>query len=505
VEDWVPAAPSARRHRLRRIAAVAAIGGSVSLVALLPAASAAPPPNDSFASAQVIAGESGSVTGSNVEATKEPAEPDHADDSGGKSVWYRWTAPASGNFVFDTCGSGFDTLLAVYTGTAVSALAAIASNDDACAEQSLVVFAATAGLVYSVAVDGYEDATAASGAFTLRWRLLLPPANDDFGAAQPLTGASGTVEGSNLGAGPEPGERRHAGSVGASVWFSWTPPITGTATIETCESSYDTTLAVYTGTAVAALTPVASNDDACRLGSRVRFLARAGTAYRIAVDGTDEAPRGLIRLSWSVVERASNDDFARPRRIAGVRGSVRGSNEGALAESREPTHAGYRASASVWYRWRAPRTMGITFETCDRSFDTVLAVYRGRAMRGAIRVDADDDSCPSSDGSKVDFLATRGVDYMIAVDGVLGATGTFVLRWRPAGPSASPCRVPDVRGMTVPRAKRTLEAADCRIGRVVQSTSALVPRGRVISQFPAPGRRLRFLGRVNLEVSRGRA
>jgi hypothetical protein len=44
-------------------------------------------------------------------------------------------------------------------------------------------------------------------------------------------------------------------------------------------------LAVYTGTKVRALTEVASNDDSCGLQSEVTFTARAGTTYRIAIDG----------------------------------------------------------------------------------------------------------------------------------------------------------------------------------------------------------------------------
>ena len=42
-----------------------------------------------------------------------------AGREGGASVWWTWTAPASGRAVVTTRGSSFDTLLGVYTGTAV--------------------------------------------------------------------------------------------------------------------------------------------------------------------------------------------------------------------------------------------------------------------------------------------------------------------------------------------------------------------------------------------------
>jgi len=55
-----------------------------------------PPPNDDFATATVLSGTSGATHGYTIEASKEPSERAHAGDVGGHSVWYHWTAPASG-------------------------------------------------------------------------------------------------------------------------------------------------------------------------------------------------------------------------------------------------------------------------------------------------------------------------------------------------------------------------------------------------------------------------
>jgi pre-peptidase len=88
---------------------------------------------------------------------------------GPHSFWFRWTAPATGAIAFDTAGSAFDTVLAVYRGTSVSALTAVAWNNDASASTrtSRVKFNASAGSTYVIAVDG---ASAAAGAVTLNWR-----------------------------------------------------------------------------------------------------------------------------------------------------------------------------------------------------------------------------------------------------------------------------------------------------------------------------------------------
>ena len=97
------------------------------------------PSNDLFANAQLIALSSGNVTGTNITASVENGEPEHASQAGGHSVWYRWQAPASGSAIFGTSATSnscipqefnLDTLLAVYTGSAVNTLTLVAANDD---------------------------------------------------------------------------------------------------------------------------------------------------------------------------------------------------------------------------------------------------------------------------------------------------------------------------------------------------------------------------------------
>src|SRR2546423_15281609 len=83
------------------------------------------------------------------------------------------------------------------------------------------------------------------------------PANNNFANAIPLSGLSVTTSGSNVGATRESGEPNNAGvSGGASVWWTWTAPDSGLITVDTFGSSFDTTLGVYTGNAVNALTTI---------------------------------------------------------------------------------------------------------------------------------------------------------------------------------------------------------------------------------------------------------
>ena len=128
--------------------------------------------------------------------------------------------------------------------------------------------------------------------------------NNHFGGAELISGASGTVAGSNPNTSGETGEQSNfAGSTPIqSVWFAWTAPSTGIATFDTCTSGFDSTLAAYTGSAVSSLTKIVGNDDGCSggsKGSRVSFGAASGTNYLISVDGFD-VETGTFTLQWSL-------------------------------------------------------------------------------------------------------------------------------------------------------------------------------------------------------------
>ena len=277
------------------------------------------PANDAFASAVATSTATWTLTGNNTDGTSETGEPAHAGSAAAKSVWWTFTAPISGTCTVRTLGSTFDTVLAVYTGTSVGALRAVVSNDNSSSTvlDSTVSFAAVGGTIYQIAVDGKSGT---SGAIQLSASLLagVAPANDNFAAATVLTGTTFSVSGSNIGATLQTGEPKHAGVRGGkSVWWSWTAPSTGTFTLATTGSSFDTTLAIYTGSAVNSLAVLKSNDDQSRRlrTSKVVVSVVSGTTYRIAVDGY-RAAAGAITLSGSLVAKVV---LAAPTKVAAIR------------------------------------------------------------------------------------------------------------------------------------------------------------------------------------------
>ena len=253
----------------------------------------AAPANDDFSAAASISGLAGSVAGTNVEATREIGEPYHAGTGGDGSVWYRWTAPADAVMEFNTFGSDFDTVLAVYTGSQLSGLTEIASNDEASGSQSMVTVPVISGTVYQIAVDGYESFS--RGVISLNWDVVPPPpANDMFSAAEPLgTAATVSVSGTLRSATSEAA----AGEPDLSfydffendrtVWYSWTAPVGATwARVRISGTNLRNQLAVYTGGSLESLTRLRLNERSIREANRSTFPVIPGTTYqlRLAVD-----------------------------------------------------------------------------------------------------------------------------------------------------------------------------------------------------------------------------
>ncbi len=343
-----------------------------------------PPANDPFAAAQVLTGVSGAVSGSNVGATKEAGEPDHAGDTGGRTVWYRWTAPSAGAWNFHTSGSKIDTALAVYTGSTLTNLAVVAQNDDATAgtATSSVTFSAAAGAAYNIVISGFRDA---AGDITLTWTsaTALPVVRSFFPPAGPI-GSSVVIDGANLG---------------------------GTTSVK------------FSGVSASSFT----------LDSPIRIVAQVPPGATTGlIQVSTQAGAGSSTNTFIVTPPLVNDDFANGQAISGHSGSVSSDNTGAGAELGEPDHAKVPARKSVWYRWTAPDDGTWTFDTLGSSIDTVLALYTGGALTNLLAIGSNDDA-DGSGGSSVSIKAEKGKLYHVAIDGFAGVFGDLVLAWRFTG------------------------------------------------------------------------
>lgn len=375
--------------------------------------------NDSFAGATALNGDTASVTSHNFGATKESGEPSHAGNSGGRSVWFNWTPATSGTFRISTIGSNMrifnvgatykemDTLLGVYTGSAVNALTAVASNNDygypmrgnydRSGINSVLFVDATAGTTYRIAVDGYNGTDMTGGDWGQIRLDIAPqsrPAGDNFAGAEVVTSDRmpflRTTDLNNVGATTEAGEPTHAGNASRSkntLWFRFTAPETRTYFASTAGNLYDdyrarnTVVAVYTGSAVGSLTQIAANADGLGIGHSIAsFNATAGTTYNIAI-GSEYAGG----MSFMLVPAPTNNDFANATQVWGSKFTAVGYNVGANAESGEVdpyafTYFNPREGTrrSVWWKWTAPATGTYSVDTYNSDLWVQLSIHTDR-------------------------------------------------------------------------------------------------------------------------------
>jgi len=129
----------------------------VAALSGVPCTPTQPPANDNCVNATVVSAPS-STPGTTIAATGSDA----ACLGVAPDVFYSLTAPVSGSYNFDTCGSAYDTSLAVYTDCTFATQ--LACNDDFCGLQSGFTLSLTSGTTYIIRVGGFA---AQSGTFIL--------------------------------------------------------------------------------------------------------------------------------------------------------------------------------------------------------------------------------------------------------------------------------------------------------------------------------------------------
>lgn len=285
----------------------------------------------------------------------------------------------------------------------------------------------------------------------------VPPGNDNFANAWPITLPFYETNATNLGATREAGEPDNGapvpdGSGGtfdpggegrASVWWKVTVPGDGTLTLTALSTNMTPMMAAYQGTSLSHLTPVANSTVVYGPGgysgynyvaSRFRFNVISNTTYFIAVDGFSQSS-GNFDFQSQFYPAPTNEYFAARTILPPDFTSVYGYNAGARLEAHEPAHSGPGAANSVWWTWTAPRTGPVALTTGGSGFNTILDVYTNSSLTILGLVAGNDDEYvfyaypdtgtgPASDPiSRVTFNAVAGTTYQICVSGANGDAG----------------------------------------------------------------------------------
>ncbi len=383
---------------------------------LLPVAVAAAPANDNLAARIVLSGSPVSTTGTSVASTKESGEPFHGpDDDTGNSVWWSWTAPASGLYTVSTAGSNYDTLLAVYTGTVFGNLPLVVRNDDRDGfdTTSYVSFQATAGVTYQIAVDG---------AFALVGQISLaidgpffPPANDHFADRTILASGPQTVAVTTSLATRQLGEPFHGNlsTGGSSVWWSWTAPVTGRVTFNSSGGTFLATLALYTGTALDSLTAVPVQRQNIGVTCEILASVTAGVTYAIAADN-DFGFSGPFNLTvGEVIPVPANDNFE--GRLAVLTGQIQsGTTVNASSEVGETVEPFFSQGNTVWWTWTAPSSGRWRVDASGSEIQPYVGLYTGSNVSSLVQV-ARTTWLNSSLPNILVFNASAGEVFQIAI------------------------------------------------------------------------------------------
>jgi len=362
-------------------------------------------------------------SGSNIGATSQLGEPRHAGKVGGRSIWYKWVAAADGIATFETTGSSFDTLLAVYTGTDIAALTPIAADeDDGGFFNSRVRFNAAAGVEYQIAVDGYAGG---QGTYTICWKLefapvplpviVTQPASQTVRETQPATF---TVFATNT-------------ALGMSMRFQWFfngAPLEG----ETNSSLYfasvlpqhvgyyrvgvsNASVGILSDTAILEIGPVPGVQSVDKLPD---LFAPPPTP---AVSPVPGAP-GLAAAVGTGVQISVS---------AGSTDSQIINNTGSATSPTEPLPCRVLGGASRWL-WLVPtETATLRIDTIGSTIDTVLGIFVGSDPASIVPLanGCNDNGAPDGIRSLVQFSAQAGVGYYVQADGKSGTNGIIRINW----------------------------------------------------------------------------
>jgi PKD domain len=269
------------------------LGAVVAAVSWTGTAAAAPI-NDNFAQATPITALPFSDTADLSYATTEPGEPQNCYFSS-QTAWYSYTTPTEKVVEVDpTGGTAFYPEVNVYraNGSDISSLSFVR-----CANfGQKATFTAQAGATYYFQTEslfGYF------GTVQLRVREILPPPNDDFANATPVTSVPYSDSQSAVAATKESGEPNPSCAPSPpsnSWWYAFTPTNTDSYQVSLGSGTWSTE-AVYTGTSLTDLTQIACRSQG---GASTAFRGIAGTTYYIQVSDVYGGQYGLITLNLAV-------------------------------------------------------------------------------------------------------------------------------------------------------------------------------------------------------------
>jgi hypothetical protein len=372
------------------------------------------PVNNSYLTPSVIY--SATLSATTLGATPDGTAPCGISNAS-PDVWHRYTVPYTGSLTMDTCGSDFDTVLSFHS---LGLGTVIACNDDAaipgpgCSTlTSALSMAVNQGDQFLVRVSGYQGA---AGHYTLNTKVV--PFNNACAAPTPVF--SGTYYGNTAGATVD-GSASCGTSFGTpDIWYRFRSDCSGTLSLDTAGSSYDTVVSVRTGCAGA---EVGCNDDVQigTLWSSLSVTVQPGVDYLIRVSGFNGATGNVVLHVYP--PPLPQDDCAGAALI-GLGDHLFATRCATTGSLPLPPWCEDAAGAvpfyDVWYRYIAAAPGVLEVGLCNTSFNAALAVYGScpTSPYQAVICGARENSCDQPPLASINTLP--GDEYLFRIGGYYG-------------------------------------------------------------------------------------
>ena len=392
------------------------------------------PPNDYFADAITLTGASGSVPGYNLGATIEPGE---VYGTLASTIWYRWTAPADGDWEFQIEDAQVVHLL-VFVGDTIDDL-------------RLVSGISAPGEPVSVATvqdETYHIMVASPNAFSggwkfddLSWELQTEARSGwdwfDLGL-QLVSTESGSVSLAHEGSlGVEPDEPETTGI--QTGWLKWIAPEDGRYTWYWDNPEFQ--LRSFSGNSVGELNVTELGANLVVVSGGREFVLDAVTTdeYVISVGRAKDNNQAYTysessthtELRWG--KTPTNNWISGAISLSGSEGNVLGLNQFATTGSSFRTHLGY---SSLWYSYEAEESGWFKFWIEGASSTSILSAFHpSESNLNPERIMVSRTTRIPGEGVEVTVYIERGSTVLLRVGSTRAhSSSEFKLHWSATDP-----------------------------------------------------------------------
>lgn len=392
---------------------------------------------DLFARRGVIDSDSGVGSFDTRGTGTEAGEPEHDGKTTGRTAWATYLARENGVLTLHTQGSDFDTLLAVYSGTTLNRLAPIIADDDSGDFfSSRVQFMVREGERFEIAVGGRAGT---SGRCVFSWDL--DP------AAPPPPGFTAQPNDITAAAGSDVAFAVSATDTLEYQWFRNGEPLVDGGRIDGATTRRLTIRGVLPDDLGEYRVKIISDGERLSDPAFLQLdpdLADGGAVAGVASFDKFADALEAGQLASGVNPAGAQGALPAAGRLQGLALGASGTTlfhtgESTRSEAGEPVHCGIPGGASQWTALTVDQEGLLILDTEGSDFDTVLAAYvdvgSGDGLfDGLVMIACNNDLAPTSKASRIGFIASPGTLYLIAIDGVGGATGTATLHRRLSSP-----------------------------------------------------------------------